>query len=108
VGWFGASEVATRSLSAVTGVAAVLFGGLLARRLAGPRAGLAAAALLTCSPFCIYYAREVRGYTIVVPGRGLQRRRPRLVHRSGSRRQEPRALSGWQAGAWSRHRVVNT
>ena len=66
VGCFGESEAATRSLSAIFGVAAVLFGSLFARRLGGRRAGLAAAALLAFSPFCLYYSREVRPYGLLL------------------------------------------
>jgi hypothetical protein len=56
----GTSEVAIRSLSGVAGVAGVVVVGFLGRRLAGERAGLAAAALLATAPFAIFMDREAR------------------------------------------------
>jgi 4-amino-4-deoxy-L-arabinose transferase-like glycosyltransferase len=68
---FGSGETSTRSLSVVIGLFAILFAALLAAELArdGPhrrRAALLAAALLAVSPFAVYYARETRGYSLLL------------------------------------------
>ncbi|HZN69615.1 MAG TPA: glycosyltransferase family 39 protein [Tepidisphaeraceae bacterium] len=61
---FGNSEVAMRSLPVILGVASVPVMGLLGRRLLGPAAGLAAAALLAVSPLEIELANEARAYAL--------------------------------------------
>jgi mannosyltransferase len=64
-GWValvGTSEVAVRSLSVVAGVALVAGVWALARRLVGPVAALAAAALAAAAPFQVYYSQEARMY----------------------------------------------
>ncbi|MGH2871670.1 MAG: glycosyltransferase family 39 protein, partial [Solirubrobacteraceae bacterium] len=81
---FGFGEAGLRSLSAVAGtltipvaygVAANLFAGNgmgsgrrwgTARRDAGARAGLVAAALTTFNPFLIWYSQEARSYSLLV------------------------------------------
>ena len=50
--------------SAVLGVATVAMTAMLGTRLAGRRAGLAAAALLTVMPLHLYYSREGRMYAL--------------------------------------------
>jgi mannosyltransferase len=67
---FGSSELGLRSLSAVLGVAAVALTWLIGRQLFGQAAAAVAAFLLACSPLAVYYAQEVRMYTLVV-GLGL-------------------------------------
>ena len=67
-GWmrvFGESEVAVRSLSAVTGVllVGVVYG--LGTRLFDRRVGLIAALIAAVSPFQIYYAQEARMYALL-------------------------------------------
>ena len=62
---FGHSEFALRSLSAVAGLALVVFTYLLGRRLFGETVGLMAAFLGAISPFAIYYSQEARMYTLL-------------------------------------------
>jgi mannosyltransferase len=62
---FGHSEFALRSLSAVAGLALVLFTYLLGRRLFGQTTGLMAAFLGAISPFAIYYSQEARMYALL-------------------------------------------
>ncbi len=61
----GISEFAVRFPSAVAGVLAIPAIYLLGRRLAGPQAGLVAAALLAISPYHIWYSQEAKMYSIV-------------------------------------------
>jgi len=63
---FGSGEAGLRSLSAVFGTATIVLIGLMARRLAGDRAGLAAAALAATSPLLIWYSQEARAYALLV------------------------------------------
>jgi uncharacterized membrane protein len=63
---FGAGEVGLRSLSALFGTATIVVLALIARRLAGSRAGLAAAALAATSPLLIWYGQEARAYALLV------------------------------------------
>lgn len=58
----GETEWALRLPSAFAGLATVLLLGLLGRRLAGERAGLAAAAWCALSPLAILYAQEARNH----------------------------------------------
>ncbi|MGZ4400537.1 MAG: glycosyltransferase family 39 protein [Gaiellaceae bacterium] len=60
----GDSELAARSLSVLAAVAAVGSLYLLARRLAGAKAGLLAAGLLAVNPMLVHYAQEARGYAL--------------------------------------------
>ncbi|MGQ9903444.1 MAG: glycosyltransferase family 39 protein, partial [Anaerolineae bacterium] len=62
---FGESEAALRGLSVACGVGLVLFAGLTARALFGPRAGLMAAGLVAVSPFAVYYSQEARMYALL-------------------------------------------
>lgn len=61
----GDSEFMQRVPSVVFGVAAIAITAALAHRLAGPRAGLAAAALSTVMPLHLYYSREGRMYALL-------------------------------------------
>jgi mannosyltransferase len=63
---FGAGETGLRSLSAVFGTATIVLVALVARRLAGDRAGLAAAALAATNPLLIWYSQEARAYALLV------------------------------------------
>lgn len=63
--WFGTSELATRSLSLLAAVATVPAAWVLARRIAGARAGWVAAILAAGHPFLTYYAQETRMYSLV-------------------------------------------
>ena len=65
IGWFGRSEVAVRSLSALAGLGIVVLGWALGRRVAGPSAGLLAALLLSLSGFQLHYAQEARSYALL-------------------------------------------
>jgi 4-amino-4-deoxy-L-arabinose transferase-like glycosyltransferase len=61
---FGPGEVGIRSLSALAGTALVPVVYLSGRELVSRRAGLAAAALATLSPFRIWYSQEARSYML--------------------------------------------
>jgi mannosyltransferase len=63
---FGLGEVGLRSLSALLGTALVpvVFGA--ARELAGPRAGLLAAALVAVNPLLFFYSQEARVYALFI------------------------------------------
>lgn len=61
----GKSEVALRVPSVVAGVGVVVLTFLLARRLAGDRVGLLAAALIAFSPFQITAAQDARMYSLL-------------------------------------------
>jgi hypothetical protein len=63
---FGSDEVGLRSLSALFGTATIVLIALIARRLAGQRAGLAAAALCAANPLLIWYSQEARAYALLV------------------------------------------
>jgi hypothetical protein len=63
---FGSGEVGLRSLSALVGTATIVMLALIARRLGGERAGLAAAALAAASPLLIWYSQEARAYALLV------------------------------------------
>lgn len=60
----GDGEWMLRCPSVVLGVATVALTAMLGTRLAGRRAGLAAAALLTVMPMHVYYSREGRMYAL--------------------------------------------
>jgi mannosyltransferase len=66
MGWFGHSDVATRSLSGVVGVVTIPLAWLAGRRLGGPTAGWAAMLLVATSPFAMRYDTEARMYSLVV------------------------------------------
>ena len=61
---FGVGAVGIRSLSALAGTALVFVTYLCGRELVSRRAGLAAAALVTVSPFMIWYSQEARSYML--------------------------------------------
>ena len=61
----GQSPLAVRALSALLGTATVAVAYLLARRLFGRPAGLAAAATVAIAPFPIYYSQEARMYALL-------------------------------------------
>jgi 4-amino-4-deoxy-L-arabinose transferase-like glycosyltransferase len=63
---FGAGEAGLRSLSALFGSATIVLLALIARRLAGNRAALAAAALAAFNPLLIWYSQEARAYALLV------------------------------------------
>jgi len=62
---FGDSEFALRSLSVVLGIFLVWAIYFLAKKLWGRTTGLFAAYLAAINPFLIYYAQEVRMYTLL-------------------------------------------
>jgi mannosyltransferase len=61
----GTSEFVLRSLSAAFGVGAIWGVYLLGKNLFGSRVGLVSSALMTFSPYHIYYSQEARMYTLV-------------------------------------------
>lgn len=63
-GLAGRSEFALAFLSLWFGMAALPLAAQIGRRLYGPSAGLLAAFLVAISPFAIWYAQEVRMYTL--------------------------------------------
>ncbi len=63
---FGHGEIGLRSLSAVFGTATVPVVYLVARRVAGVRAGLIAAALTVVNPLLVWYSQEGRAYALMV------------------------------------------
>ena len=63
---FGAGEAGLRSLSALFGTATIVLVALIARRLAGDRAAVAAAALAAANPLLIWYSQEARAYALLV------------------------------------------
>jgi 4-amino-4-deoxy-L-arabinose transferase-like glycosyltransferase len=65
-GLFGWGELAVRLPQAITSAAAIPLLFLVARPLFGDRRALAAALLLAVNPFHIWYAQEVRNYSLVM------------------------------------------
>jgi len=63
---FGTGEAGLRSLSALFGTATIVLVALVARRLAGDRAAVAAAALAAANPLLIWYSQEARAYALLV------------------------------------------
>jgi len=61
----GESEFVLRLLPAIFGIAGIPLFFLLARRLVGDRTSVYATLLLAFSPFHVYYAQELRGYTLL-------------------------------------------
>jgi 4-amino-4-deoxy-L-arabinose transferase-like glycosyltransferase len=61
---FGSGDGAVRAFSAAVGSAAIPLVHSVARRLAGPRVALAAAALFAISPFHVYFAQEARTFAL--------------------------------------------
>ncbi len=64
--WWGMSDVWTRCLSAVLGLATIPAIYVLGRRLAGNRVALLAALLLSVSSFHVWYSQEVRNYALLM------------------------------------------
>ncbi len=62
----GSDETTLRTLSALLGALTVPLLGALGTRLAGPRVGLLAAALLTVAPAHVFYSRDARMYALLV------------------------------------------
>jgi uncharacterized membrane protein len=62
----GAGETGLRSLSALLGTLAIPAALALGDRLAGRRAGLAAAALVAFNPFLVWFSQEARAYALLV------------------------------------------
>jgi mannosyltransferase len=60
----GPSEAELRALSALFGTATVPVAYAVGRLLVSHRAGLYTAALVTCSPFLVWYSQEARGYAV--------------------------------------------
>jgi hypothetical protein len=63
---FDSGEAGLRSFSALVGSLTVVVLALIARRLGGDRAGLAAAALAAANPLLIWYSQEARAYALLV------------------------------------------
>jgi mannosyltransferase len=61
----GTGEVALRLPSALFGIALVPVAFAIGRRLGGPRAAVALAALVAVHPLLVYYSQEARGYAAV-------------------------------------------
>ncbi|MFC6718539.1 glycosyltransferase family 39 protein [Natrialbaceae archaeon GCM10025810] len=62
---FGTGELATRSLSALAGIATVIVVYAIGRRLFDREVGAIAAALVAVSPFHVWYSQEVRMYALL-------------------------------------------
>ncbi|MCG8586648.1 MAG: glycosyltransferase family 39 protein, partial [Pirellulales bacterium] len=60
--WFGDTELAIRSLSAVSGFATMLLTYVTARQVFGWRHALWSLSLVSFSAYCIYYSQEARDY----------------------------------------------
>jgi len=62
--FFGTSEIAFRSLSVLFGVAVIVLGFILVRRLFGKKAAWLSVLFLSISPMLIRYGQEARMYTM--------------------------------------------
>jgi len=60
----GVGELGLRSLSALAGTATVGLAWILGRWVAGPRAALAAGALVAVNPFMLWFSTEARAYAL--------------------------------------------
>ncbi len=65
ISFFGEGAISLRLPSVIASLVAILFSGLIARDLYGPRAALIAMALLAVSPFQVRYAQEARMYALL-------------------------------------------
>jgi 4-amino-4-deoxy-L-arabinose transferase-like glycosyltransferase len=95
-GWmrlFGDSEAATRSLSALIGVATILVAYAIGRRLASRRVGIALAALVAFNPLLVWFSQETRPYALLVLLSGLSF----LLFAQALERPSGRRLAGWAA-----------
>ncbi len=63
---FGQSDLATRSLSGVIGVVALVVAWFAGRRLGGRWVAWTTVVLLASAPFAVYYATEARMYSLVI------------------------------------------
>jgi len=61
----GTGEIALRALPAVLGTATIPIVWALAGRMAGARAGLAAAALVAVNPMLLWFSQEARAYALL-------------------------------------------
>lgn len=89
----GSGEVGLRSLSAVLGVATVPVAYVIGGQLASRRAGILLAALVTFSPFMVWYSQEARGYALLVLFGALSF----LCFLRALRAPSPRLVIGWVA-----------
>lgn len=64
--WFGNSEFALRSLSAVTGIGAVVVLYLTALRVYGKKHALWSGLLLAVSSYGVYYSQQTRAYALLL------------------------------------------
>jgi 4-amino-4-deoxy-L-arabinose transferase-like glycosyltransferase len=97
-GWmrlFGTSEAAVRSLSALFGTAAIPLAYAIGRRLATPRIGLVAAALVAFNPLLVWFSQEARPYALLVLLSGLSF----LFFAEALERPRGRVLAGWAAAS---------
>ncbi|HET9103428.1 MAG TPA: glycosyltransferase family 39 protein [Solirubrobacteraceae bacterium] len=92
---FGTGEVGLRSLSALAGTGSVLLGGLIGRRLAGPRAALITALLLAVSPLLVWFSQEARAYALAT----LLTAAALLFLLRYAEARRPRDLAGWAVTA---------
>ena len=93
-GWmrvFGGSEAGIRSLSALFGTATIPLAYVIGRRLASPRAGLVAAALVAFSPLLVWFSQEARPYALLVLLTGVSF----LLFARALERPSGRVLAGW-------------
>jgi hypothetical protein len=88
---FGTSEAAVRSLSALFGTAAIPLAYAIGRRLATPRIGLVAAALVAFNPLLVWFSQETRPYALLVLLSGLSF----LFFTEALERPRGRVLAGW-------------
>ena len=63
---FGTSDLASRSLAGVIGVACLPVAWLAGRRLGGSVVGATALVLVASAPFAVFYSTEARMYTLVI------------------------------------------
>src|ERR1700723_2888864 len=63
---FGQSDIATRSLSGVIGVASLPVAWLAGNRFGGRVVAWTTVVLLASAPFAVYYATEARMYSLVI------------------------------------------
>jgi mannosyltransferase len=93
-GWmrvFGGSEAGIRSLSAVFGTATIPLAYVIGRRLANPRVGLVAAALVAFNPLMVWFSQEARPYALLVLLTGVSF----LLFARALERPSGRVLAGW-------------
>ena len=97
-GWsrlVGTSETELRALSALLGTVTIPIAYAAGRVLVSHRAGLYSAALVTCSPFLVWYSQEARAYALLVALTALSL----LVFATALVRPSVRRLALWVAVA---------